>query len=252
MKSHGNLYAYGTLGQSSNNVGSSNEPCRLKRAIEKLCTIHFQFGILICFAYSPRMRFMLSEHKLRITPVEIDAEINMPPMPSTEDEWREFLCSPEEAQANQKRIFRKALAQGKLVEHCEWRLVAYLLRHHSPPLVSYIGTSKLSCKPCFLWLQAANKVTDCQFHTKGCHDKWYPGWSTPALADSRFKSKIDKSFLRKVETELCEGPQASNIVRPRALSDSSNCSDGCKAVLDVEDMMGDRRMLIEYQSLFNG
>ena len=207
---------------------------------------------------------MLSERKLRSTPVELDAPINMPPMPSTEDEWREFLHdifgrkelefrgSPEEAQANQKRIFRKALAQGKLVEHCECRLVAYLLRHNSHPLVSYIGTSKLSCKPCFLWLQAVNKVTDCQFHTKGCHDKWYPGWSTHALADSRFKSEIDKSFLRKVETELCKGLQASNIAKPRALSDSSNCSDGCKAVLDVEDMMGDRRMVIEYQSLLNG
>lgn len=68
VKSYGNLYAYGTLGQSTNNVGSSHEPCRLKRAIEKLCTIHFQIGILIRFAYSPRMRFMLTERKLRITP----------------------------------------------------------------------------------------------------------------------------------------------------------------------------------------
>lgn len=148
VKSYGNLYAYGTLGQSSNNVGSSNEPCRLKRAIEKLCTIHFQVGILICFAYSPRMRFMLSERKL---PVELDAPINMPPMPLTEDESREFphdifgrkelefRGSPEEAQANQKRIFRKALAQGKLVEHCECRLVAYLLRHNSPHWFHILG-----------------------------------------------------------------------------------------------------------------
>lgn len=101
-------------------------------------------------------------------------------------------------------------------------------------------------------------AADCQqsnrlpISQQGGHDKWYPGWSTPALADSRVKSEIDKSFLRKVETELGEGLQASNIARPRALSDSSNCSDRCKAVLDVEDMMGDRRMLTEYQSLLNG
>ena len=73
VKAFGNLYIYSALGQSTNNVGYSNQPCRLKRAIEKLCTIHLQVGTLIRFAFSRRMRLMLSEHTLVITPVELDA-----------------------------------------------------------------------------------------------------------------------------------------------------------------------------------
>lgn len=56
------------------------------------------------------------------------------------------------------------------VKHCECLQVAYLLSHNSPPPVSYIGLSNLSCKRCFLWLQAVGEVTNCT--PKGSHDKW--------------------------------------------------------------------------------
>lgn len=244
-------------------IGSSNKPCRLQRAIEKLCTIHFQVGTLIRFAYSARMRPMLSECNVIITPVELVTPTNKRPMPLSENEWHQVLQdifnrkelelegSPEEVRANEKRIFRSALAQKRLVEHCECLLVAYLLLHDSGLLISYIGTSKLSCKPCFLWLQAVKEVTGCQFKTKGCHDKWYPGWSTPELSDHRFKSEIEKSFLEKVEFELCEGLKASKVARTRAQLDSSNCSEGGKALLDVEDRMEDERIFMaEVMSLY--
>ncbi len=55
VKQFGNLYLYSTLGQLTNNVGSSNQPCRLKRAVEKLSPIHLQVGTLLRFAYSRRM-----------------------------------------------------------------------------------------------------------------------------------------------------------------------------------------------------
>lgn len=125
--------------------------------------------------------------------------------------------SPEESRANEKKIFGKALAQkSHLIEDCEYLLVTYLLRHNSPIPVSYIGVSKLSCKACFLWLQAVGEVTGLTFHTKGCHDNWYPRWSTPALSHSRFKDRIHHVFLEKVESELCEGLKASGFARLRA------------------------------------
>ena len=145
VKGFGNLSVYSTLGQLTNNVGSTNEPCRLQRAIDKLCTIHFQVGTLIRFAFSARMRFMLSECTLVITPVELDAPTNKRPMPSTKTEWRKEMegifnaqkvkleGTPQEAHKKEKKILGKALAQGSLVEHCECLLVAYLLRHDSPP-----------------------------------------------------------------------------------------------------------------------
>ena len=228
VKVFSNLYAYSTLGHLTNNVGSSNIPCSLQRAVEKLCTIHNQVGILIRFAFCARTRFMLYESTLVITPVKLDApkNKNKQPIPSTETGWSKVLQgifdrqdlqfdgSPEEAQANQKSIFSKALAQKSCrVEHCECLLVAYLLRHNSPIAVLYIGLSKLSCKACFLWLQAVGEVTGCNFNSKGCHNEWYPGWSTPALIHHRFKYQIDHLFLNKVELKLCDGLQASGPVR---------------------------------------
>lgn len=89
VKAFGNLYAYIRLGHLTNNVGSSNIPCSLQRAVEKLCTIHNQVGILIRFAFSARMRFMLSERTLVITPVKLDApkNKNKQPIPWTETGW---------------------------------------------------------------------------------------------------------------------------------------------------------------------
>lgn len=194
------------------------------------------------------MRFLLSERSIRITPVKPDAPTNQRAIPSTETGWRKVLQgilerqeielegSPEESRANEKKLFDKVLAQkSRLVENCECLLVNYLLRHNSSPPLSYIGVSKLSCKACFLWLQAVVEVTDLKFNTRGCHDKWYPGWLTPALSHSRFKDRIDHVFLEKVESELCEGLKASNFAGPRARSDSSNCSEGGKAVMTLKD-----------------
>lgn len=263
VKAFGNLYYYNkTLGQSTNNIGSYNQPCRLKRAIEKLCTIHFQVGTLIRFAFSRRMRFMLCERDLVITAVNLDALTNKRPMPSTETEWCKVLQgvfdrqellfdgTPEVARANEKEIFRKALAQGSPIMHCECLLVAYLLCRGTFPSVSYIGLSKLSCKPCFLWLQAVSKYTGYQFNTKRSHDKWYSRWSAPALEGNKHKSAIDKLFLTKVESELCEELMASKVARPRAQSDSSNSSEVSKANLKVPNL-GEMLRLLKSNSPFS-
>lgn len=235
MKAFGTFYK--TLGQSTNNVGSSNQPCRLKRAIEKLCTIHFQVGTLIRFAFSRRMRFMLCERHPVVTPVELATPTNNPPIPSTETEWCKVLQGvfdrqellfdgiPGEARANEKEIFRKTLAQESPIVYCECLLVAYLLRRGTFPSVAYIGLANSSCKPCFLWLQVVSKYTGYQFKTKGSHDKWYPRWSAPALEGHKGRSAMEKLFLEKVECELCEELLASGVARPRAHSDSSNSSE---------------------------
>ena len=163
VKGFGNLHVYSTLGQLTNNVGSK-KPCRLQRAVEKLCTIHFQVNTLIRFACSRRMRFMLSESTLDITQVEPDAPTNKQPMPSTEKEWRKVLDgildrhelelhgSPQKARAIGNKITGKAHArQGRLVKHCECLVVAYFLRHNSPLPFSYIGCStshvSFGCRP---------------------------------------------------------------------------------------------------------
>ena len=112
LKAFGNLRVYSTLCHLTKNVGSSNIPCRLQKAVEKLCTIHFQVDTLIRFAFSSRMRSISS---IVITPVKIDASKNKnkQSIPSTETGWRKVLRgifdrqdlrfegSPEEVQANE-------------------------------------------------------------------------------------------------------------------------------------------------------
>lgn len=122
VKAFGNLYVYSTFGQLINNVGFFNQPCHLKRAVKKLFTIQLQVGTLLRFAFSPRMRFLLSGPDPHITPVEAKPPTNKRPMPLTEAQWRKVLQgvfdklelqldgTNEEAQANEKNIFRKALA----------------------------------------------------------------------------------------------------------------------------------------------
>lgn len=209
------------------------------------------------------MRFMLSECALAVTPVKINAPAEKQLWPSTETEWHKVLQGiykrqelpadlAVEARANEKRILNKAVAQGRLVKYCERLLVAYLLSHKSPPPVSYIGLSKLSCKPFFLWLEAVGEVTNCVFYINGSHNKWHPSWSRPALADNTFQSKIDNSFLRKVECGLCEDLKASRLARARAQSASSNSSEGVKATMRLRDkretetkLMADRQFSFE-------
>lgn len=194
------------------------------------------------------MRFLLSDRTLHITPVKFKVPKKNRSFPSTEPEWRtvlqgvfdrlglQFEGTDEEARANEKEISRKALAQKNPIQHCECLLVAYLLRRGSIPPISHIGVSKLSCKACFLWLQAVREVTGCKFDTQGCHDKWYHNWSAPALEGSKYKHKIDMNFLGKVESELYENLKASKIARPRAHSDSSNSSEGGMVKMRVENM----------------
>lgn len=198
---------------------------------------------------------MLSECTLAITPVKLNAPADKQLWPSTETEWRKVLQGiykrqeltadlAVEARANEKRILNKAVAQGRLVKHCERLLVAYLLSHKSPAPVSYVRLSKLSCKPFFLWREAVGEVTNCVFYSNGSHNKWHPSWSRPALADN--------SFLRKVECGLCEDLKASRLPRARAQSDSSNFSGGVKATMRLKDkremetkLMADRQFSFE-------
>lgn len=90
VQAFGNLHVYSTLGQLTNDVGS-NTPCRLRRAIEKLSTIHSHVGILIRFAFSARIRFMLAECTLVMTLVKLNAPVDKQLWPSTETEWRKVL-----------------------------------------------------------------------------------------------------------------------------------------------------------------
>lgn len=93
MKQFGNLYLYSTFGQLTNYVSSSNQPCRLKRTVKKLSTIYLQIGMLLRFAYSHRMQFLLSDYTFCIILVKVKALKKNRSFLSTESEWRMVLHS---------------------------------------------------------------------------------------------------------------------------------------------------------------
>ena len=238
-----NFHGYSTRGQLTNDV-ESNTPCRLRRALEKLCTFHFHLGTLLRFAFSARMRYMFSESTLTLTPVKLYSPAYKQSWPSTEKDWRMLLRDIYENQeidvvvstenkAKEQRMLRNALAQGRQGKHCECLLIADFLSRDSSKLLAYIGLSNLSCKACLLWMEVVGEVTKRKFFTKGSHDKWYPGWSRPASEDKTLLSQIDALFLEKVELELGENLKASRLARPRAQSDSSNSSEAGTATMDV-------------------
>lgn len=152
------------------------------RAIEKICTIHSHFGTLIRLAlsYSKAIHVNWTQphhytgetwcpHKQAANAIDRNWVARYCKIYST-DKSSSLRDTPEEARANEKTIFSKAIAWQGLLENCECSLVAYIL--HSPPPISHIG------------LQAVGTVTHCNFGTNGCRDKWYPCLVTPALANN--------------------------------------------------------------------
>jgi hypothetical protein len=157
-------------------------------------------------------------------------------LPSNEEEWQQFRKDiydrhdlEEDARdaKTEKAVIDRLLKMTKLTVHCECALISYLHRNPSFPAFSYIGVSKLSCKPCHLWLSAYNRHANSgRYYTKGCHDKWYLGWKTPLL-DEKTQAKVDDVLVHMVEEEFCDKEEEMGKVkkRIRSSSDSSNSSE---------------------------
>ena len=158
--------------------------------------------------------------------------------PSNEDEWHDLqdnvysrhrLKRDTVALVSEARVIRSLAAANPKTVHCECALISYLDRNRNEiPAFSYIGVSKLCCKPCYYWILAYNKhAKSGRYTTKGCHDKWYLGWKGPLL-DPVAQQKVDKGLIRLVVREYCETQQVLGkavMVRSGSRPDSSNSSE---------------------------
>lgn len=75
-------------------------------------------------------------------------------------------------------------------------------------------------------MNAFNEITSSKFSTRGSHDKWYAGWSRPGLKDLKLQLKVDDSFGKLIEFELCKKLGKARLARDRAESGSTNSSEG--------------------------
>lgn len=115
--------------------------------------------------------------------------------------------------------------------HCECALVCFLetAQAGATPPFNYIGVSKLSCRPCHEWLTAFNRRGGRQYHTRGCHGKWYWPWTMPASTPPDMLDWFTDSVVERYIT------YQRTTGRVRSASDSSDASGkGAKPLLNAE------------------
>ena len=170
--------------------------------------------------------------------------------PSTEKAWRDLLLSTykkqevesenkPEVEICEKLVAKKASEFGvadKMV-HCECAVIAHLHQYPTVPAFSYVGVSRLACKPCYYWIKAFNETMSTKFSIRGSHDKWYQRWARSGFVDADTQVKVDASFLHLVEKELCKHRIASGEARTRGKSESST---SCEMTLDDLDSSEDK------------
>ena len=157
--------------------------------------------------------------------------------PSTEQAWRDLLLSTygkqevesenkPEVEISEKVVAKKASKLGVADKvHCECAVIAHLYQYTTVPAFSYVGVSRLACKPCYYWIKAFNETMSTKFSIRGSHDKWYTKWARPRFLDADTQVKVDASFLHLVEKELCKERIASGEAKTRGKSESSASSE---------------------------
>ena len=91
---------------------------------------------------------------------------------------RHQLRSDALASTSEAGVIRILAAANPKTVRCECALISYLHRNYNGiPAFSYIGISKLRCKPRYDWISAYKEhAKSSRYNTKGCHDRWYLGW----------------------------------------------------------------------------
>ena len=157
--------------------------------------------------------------------------------PSTEKVWRDLLLSTygkqevesetkPEVEIYEKEVVKKASELGVADKvHCECAVIAHLHQYTTVPAFSYVGVSRLACKPCYYWIKAFNETMSTKFSIRGSHDKWYPKWARPGFLNADTQVKVDASFLDLVEKELCKQRIALGEARTRDKLESSTSSE---------------------------
>ena len=100
--------------------------------------------------------------------------------------------------------------------HCECALVSSLESSGLPPVFSYVGVSKLSCKQCHNWLKSYNSVTGKRFRTRGLHDRFFPGWARPALEHDDTQANVD-ALLRRSSARNFATRASQELGAPRTI-----------------------------------
>ena len=181
----------------------------IDRYLMKVTAFSKEIKILLNRANSPRM-LPWFRSKLTVQAIAPSGPLNFS-LPNSPDEWREVVNSalesinkaklqacvelyeeiPSKVTSDIKKIINKP-CNHQIYAHCECTLLAHMHANRDQKFLPHIGVSKLSCRGCFFTIQAVNTVYQTNFHTKGCHNKWYYPWAVPSsfAADKAVTSEI--------------------------------------------------------------
>lgn len=184
----------------------------LRRHIEKLTSNHRYFRALVAFAHSPRLRHAFTL-KMVVKRVQLPAvtpigDINIP---TSAESWAKSLddfCDEYQFKVEPVRgkpiidylVGHHHTATVPHKVHSECALIAHYDRQRATsdsytPAFAYIGVSKLSCKPCHLWISAYNTRPNVpKFYTRGSHGRWYFPWSPPRIAG--WNHRLENTFAQ--------------------------------------------------------
>lgn len=92
--------------------------------------------------------------------------------------------------------------------HCECALISYLLKGDiSPPPFSYIGTSELSCLPCWKFLECLREDLNINYQVRGTHNQSHWPWKYPETTGALYPDqakKVQDSFYREIAHRYTE------------------------------------------------
>lgn len=91
-----------------------------------------------------------------------------------------FQLDETKVQQHALRICGKPL-QTTNFEHCELSVISYILNSSQEGFLDHIGVSKLCCRGCAQYIQAAEHVPGKRFKIKGTHQKFFYPWAFPDI-----------------------------------------------------------------------
>lgn len=208
----------------------------LRRALEKVTSHHRYFTELVGFAHSPRLHRFFSLVPTIATVPDCFDDIPRHTLPDGEGSWHAIvtgICVDTPVLIGEVVAKLQKNLSGEDQDPCvhsECALVAHYEVNRGKglkPPFSYMGVSKLSCMPCYLWLKAVSQQTGRNYYTRGTHGKWCRGWRAPNLGP-------DPAAWDAGETKILEGSMAG-VLRERLREENHGVRNGS----DSTDASGD-------------
>jgi hypothetical protein len=151
--------------------------------------------------------------------------------PATRNEWSDVLDAALQVggyeQNNDSESILKQAAKSKISHqvkcftHCECKILQYFVTNRpTPPPLSYIGVSKLSCAGCSSVFKIWNDLHhDTKYLCRGSHGKWYFPWAMPNLNSSDDSKNVTDATYQYIAEQFGSAMLGSGQAR-RRMSDS--------------------------------